>query len=55
VSNFCQAALGPGVYSASNRMNTRNRKKNVSGGRAQLARDNLAAICEPIVQKIWDP
>jgi hypothetical protein len=46
------AALGPGVYSASNtKMSTRNRKKKFLGNRAQPARgaDNLAAICEPNV------
>jgi hypothetical protein len=43
------AAPGPGVYSASNRMSTRNRKKKMLlGSRARPARkaDNLTAIYE---------
>jgi hypothetical protein len=38
-------------------MSTRNRKKKVSGGKAQLARktNNLTAICEPITYTLWDP
>jgi hypothetical protein len=43
-------ALGPGVYSASNRNENQKQKINVSGSRARPVRraDNLAAICEPI-------
>jgi hypothetical protein len=43
------AALGPGVYSASNR--TPKEKIMFLGNRAQPVRrtDNLTAICEPIV------
>jgi hypothetical protein len=40
------AALGPKVYSASNRNEYQKQKNNVSGVRRS---DNLAAICEPIV------
>jgi hypothetical protein len=34
-------------------MNTRN----ISGGKGRPARyaDKLTAICEPVVQKVWDP
>jgi hypothetical protein len=44
------AALGPGVYSASNR-NEYQKQKNVCGGRARAVRraDNLNAAYEPIV------
>jgi hypothetical protein len=47
------AALGPGVYSASNRnLSTRNRKIMFLGSRARSVRraDNLTTICEPTVQ-----
>jgi hypothetical protein len=42
------AALGPGVYSASNRNEYKNKKNNVSGSRARPVRraDNITAICE---------
>jgi hypothetical protein len=45
------AALGPGVYSASNRMSTRSRKIMFLGSRARPVRraDDLTAICVPIV------
>jgi hypothetical protein len=52
------AALGPGVYSASNRMSTRNIKIIMFlGNTAHPARktDKLTTICEPIVQTMWDP
>jgi hypothetical protein len=42
-------ALGPGVYSASNRNEYQKRETNNSGG--QSAADNLTAIC----QTMWDP
>jgi hypothetical protein len=44
------AALGPGVYSASNRNEYQKEKNNVSGNRALPVRrvENLTAICEPI-------
>jgi hypothetical protein len=44
------AALGPGVYSASNR-NEQQKQKNVSGSRERpvCRADNLTAICEPTV------
>jgi hypothetical protein len=31
--------------------------RNLPGGKGQLAReaDNLTAVCETIVQKMWDP
>jgi hypothetical protein len=47
------AALGPGVYSDSNRNEYQKKKKEEMfvGGRARPVRkaDNLTAICEPIV------
>jgi hypothetical protein len=45
------AALGPGVYSASNRNEYQKLRNNVSGSTARSVRraDNHAAICEPIV------
>jgi hypothetical protein len=45
------AALGPGVYSASNRNEYRKQKSNVSGSRVRPMRriNNLTAICEPVV------
>jgi hypothetical protein len=49
--NRLPAALGPGVYSASNRKEYQEQRNNVSGSRARPVRrvDNFAAICEPIV------
>jgi hypothetical protein len=43
------AALGPGVYSASNRNEYQKQKNYVSGSRARPVRrdDNLTAICVP--------
>jgi hypothetical protein len=52
------AALGPGVYSASNRNGTRIIKiiMFLEGQVRQVRRaDNLTAICEPTVQTMWDP
>jgi hypothetical protein len=45
------AALGPGVYSASNRNGYQKQKNNVSGIKAQPVHrtDKLAAICKSIV------
>jgi hypothetical protein len=45
------AALGPGVYSASNRNEYHKEKKIFLGSRARLARkaDNLTSINQPIV------
>jgi hypothetical protein len=45
------AALGPGIYSDSNRNNYQKQKNNVCGNKAQPVRnaDNFTAICEPIV------
>jgi hypothetical protein len=45
------AALGPGVYSASNRNEYQKQKNNVCGSRALpvCKADNLTAICEPFV------
>jgi hypothetical protein len=45
------AALGPGVYSASNKNEYQKQKNNVSGSKAwPVSRaDSLAAICEQIV------
>jgi hypothetical protein len=43
------AALGPGVYSGSNRDILLNR------ARMMLKAENLTAICEPTVQTTWDP
>jgi hypothetical protein len=41
-----QAALGPGVYSASNRNEYKKEiRRGVEGGRAE----NITAICEPIL------
>jgi hypothetical protein len=44
-------ALGPGVYSASNRNEYQKQKNNVSGSKVRPVRraDSLTAICEPIV------
>jgi hypothetical protein len=44
-------ALGPGVYSVSNRNEYQKQKNKTSGGRERPVRraDNLTAICEPIV------
>jgi hypothetical protein len=53
-----QAALGPGVYLASNR-NEHQKHKIImflgSKERPVLGDDNLTAICVPIVRTIWDP
>jgi hypothetical protein len=49
---FLPTALGPGVYSASNRMSTRNIKIIMFLGskvRRVCRADNLTAICEPII------
>jgi hypothetical protein len=45
------AALGPGVYSASNRNEHQKQKIMFLGSKARPVRktDNLTAICEPIV------
>jgi hypothetical protein len=45
------AALGPGVYSSSNRNEYQKQKNNVFGSRVRPVRraDNLAGICEQIV------
>jgi hypothetical protein len=45
------AALGPGIYPASNRNEYQKQKNNVSRSRARQVRkaDNLTAISEPIV------
>jgi hypothetical protein len=44
------AALGPGIYSASNGNEYQKQKKSFWGGKARPVRkaDNLTAICEPI-------
>jgi hypothetical protein len=52
------AALGPGVFSASNRNNYQKQKKETFlGSRARTAceADNLIAICEPLFSTMWDP
>jgi hypothetical protein len=52
-----QAAIGPGVYSASNRTEYQKQKNNVSVDKARsaLKADILTAICEPTVYTMWDP
>jgi hypothetical protein len=49
-------ALGTGVHWASNRMSIRSRKRMFLRNRARpvLIADKLIAICEPIVQTIYD-
>jgi hypothetical protein len=49
-------ALGPELYSASTEMSTRSRKIMFLGskGRPVSRADNITAICEPIVQIMWD-
>jgi hypothetical protein len=51
-----EAVLGPGVYSVSNR-NEYQKQTNFLGsiGRPARKADNLTAICEPIVCRMWDP
>jgi hypothetical protein len=51
-----QATLGPGVHSASNRNEYRKHKKIMFLSKVRRVRraDNLTAICEPIVQTMWD-
>jgi hypothetical protein len=51
------AALGPVVYSSSNRNDYQKQKNHVLGSRVQSVHkaDNLTAICEVIVYKMWDP
>jgi hypothetical protein len=51
------AALGPGVYSASNRNNNWKHKEMFLGSKVRPVRGahNLTAIYEPIVERIWDP
>jgi hypothetical protein len=51
------AALGPGVYLASNRNEYKKQKQKFLGTRAQLElkADNPTAICEPTVYTMWDP
>jgi hypothetical protein len=50
-------ALGPGVYSASNRYEYQKQKRMFLGSRARPVRraDNLTAIWEPTVYTMWDP
>jgi hypothetical protein len=51
-------ALGPGVYSASNRYEYQKQKKIMfleRRARPMCKAGNFTAICEPIVQIIWDP
>jgi hypothetical protein len=52
-----RVALGPGVYSASDRNEYQKKKNIVFESTAQLMHkaDNLTAICEPTVQTMWDP
>jgi hypothetical protein len=49
--SFIPAALGPGIYSTSNRNEYHKQKNNVSESSALPVRkaDNLTAISEPIV------
>jgi hypothetical protein len=49
--------LCPGVYSASNRNEYQESSLNILGGKGRPAHkaDNLAAIYEPIVYKMWEP
>jgi hypothetical protein len=51
------AALGPGVYSASNRNEYQKQKKMFVESSARPVRrtDNLTAICESTVQTMRDP
>jgi hypothetical protein len=51
------AALGSGVYSASNRNEYNMQKIMFLGSRARPVRrtDNITAICEPIDYTMWDP
>jgi hypothetical protein len=51
------AALGAGIYSASNRNEYQKQKIMFLRSRARPVRkaDNLTAICEPIVYTMWDP
>jgi hypothetical protein len=51
------AALGPGVYSASNRNEYQRHKRCFWGVERRPVRrtDNLTAICEPPVYTMWDP
>jgi hypothetical protein len=51
------AALGPGVYSVSNRNENQKQKIIFLGSKLRPVRraDNLIAICEPIVWTTWDP
>jgi hypothetical protein len=48
-------ALGPEVYSISNRNEYQRLKCLGSKSRPERKADNLTAICEPIVQTMWDP
>jgi hypothetical protein len=52
------AALGPGIYSASNR-NEYQKQKNIlfleSRARPVRRADNLTVVREPIVYEVWDP
>jgi hypothetical protein len=49
--------MAPGVDSASSRNEYEESFRGGGGGREPSARkaDNHAAICEPIVQKMWQP
>jgi hypothetical protein len=51
------AALGPGIYSASNRNEYQKHKIRFLGSKVRPVRkaDNLIAICEPIVYTMLDP
>jgi hypothetical protein len=51
------AAVGPGVYSASNRNEYQEQKVMFLGSKVWPVRrtDNLTAICEPIVYAMLDP
>jgi hypothetical protein len=51
------AALGHGVYSASNRNEYQKQKIMFLGSRARPVRraDSLTVICEPTVWTMWDP
>jgi hypothetical protein len=50
-----QLHYGPGVDSAFNRNEYQESSSEVKGGRPACKADNLTAICEPIVKKMWEP
>jgi hypothetical protein len=55
MTKFFQPQYGPGVESASNRNEYQKSFWGVKGGRPARKADNLTALSEPFVYKMWEP